>query len=132
MVRVTEYRGWQGTDGEGRMMAPADSHNRAASASPWRGVARPQAAWRSRRWDSSHSHGLRNHHCRPPVLNPRASPREHRECHIEPDWLLIYRTDEEELALVDARTGNHSELLGLYSIQICTAKRGDNVSIESC
>lgn len=28
MVRVTEYRGWQGTDGEGRMMVPADSHNR--------------------------------------------------------------------------------------------------------
>lgn len=39
--------------------------------------------------------------------------RGHRECHIEPDWLLIYRTDEEELVLVDARTGNHSELLGL-------------------
>lgn len=39
--------------------------------------------------------------------------RGHRECHIEPDWLLIYRTDEEELVLVGARTGNHSELLGL-------------------
>ena len=39
--------------------------------------------------------------------------RGHRECHIEPDWLLISRTDEEELDLVGARTGNHSELLGL-------------------
>ena len=39
--------------------------------------------------------------------------RGHRECHIEPDWLLIYRTDEEELVLVGTRTGNHSELLGL-------------------
>ena len=39
--------------------------------------------------------------------------RGHRECHIEPDWLLIYRADEEELVLVGARMGNHSELLGL-------------------
>ena len=32
----------------------------------------------------------------------------HRECHIEPDWLLIYRETEEELILV--RTGTHSDL----------------------
>ncbi|MBI5825624.1 MAG: type II toxin-antitoxin system YafQ family toxin [Chloroflexi bacterium] len=32
----------------------------------------------------------------------------HRECHIEPDWLLIYTTSEEELGL--ARTGSHSDL----------------------
>jgi mRNA interferase YafQ len=31
-----------------------------------------------------------------------------RECHLEPDWLLIYKTTEIELALV--RTGSHSEL----------------------
>lgn len=37
----------------------------------------------------------------------------HRECHIEPDWLLIYRIDDEGLVLVATRTGNHSELLGL-------------------
>lgn len=37
----------------------------------------------------------------------------HRECHIEPDWLLIYRVDEERLVLVTTRTGSHSELLGL-------------------
>ena len=37
----------------------------------------------------------------------------HRECHIEPDWLLIYRVDEEGLVLVATRTGSHSELLGL-------------------
>ena len=36
-----------------------------------------------------------------------------RECHIEPDWLLIYRIDEEGLVLVATRTGSHSELLGL-------------------
>lgn len=39
--------------------------------------------------------------------------RSHRECYIEPDWLLIYRVDEEGLVLVATRTGSHSELLGL-------------------
>ncbi len=39
--------------------------------------------------------------------------RGHRECHIEPDWLLIYRIDEGGLVLVATRTGSHSELLGL-------------------
>ena len=33
-----------------------------------------------------------------------------RECHIEPDWLLIYEAGEEELILV--RTGTHSDLFG--------------------
>lgn len=32
----------------------------------------------------------------------------HRECHIEPDWLLIYRVDDEYLSL--ERTGSHSDL----------------------
>ena len=31
-----------------------------------------------------------------------------RECHIEPDWLLIYELTESELFLV--RTGTHSDL----------------------
>ncbi|MFQ7186963.1 MAG: type II toxin-antitoxin system YafQ family toxin [Lachnospira eligens] len=31
-----------------------------------------------------------------------------RECHIMPDWLLIYRYNEEYLELV--RTGTHSDL----------------------
>lgn len=31
-----------------------------------------------------------------------------RDCHIEPDWLLIYQVDDEELILV--RTGSHSDL----------------------
>lgn len=34
--------------------------------------------------------------------------KEHRDCHIEPDWLLIYRFDGEDLIL--ERTGSHSEL----------------------
>ncbi|MBR3397832.1 MAG: type II toxin-antitoxin system YafQ family toxin [Lachnospiraceae bacterium] len=33
-----------------------------------------------------------------------------RECHIKPDWLLIYRIDEEELVLLLLRTGTHSDL----------------------
>ncbi len=37
----------------------------------------------------------------------------HRECHIEPDWLLIYLVDGESLVLTAVRTGSHSELLGL-------------------
>jgi len=33
-----------------------------------------------------------------------------RECHIQPDWLLIYRVEDEELQLT--RTGSHAELFG--------------------
>ncbi len=36
--------------------------------------------------------------------------RSYRECHIQPDWLLIYRLDEETVSL--ARTGSHSDLFG--------------------
>lgn len=35
----------------------------------------------------------------------------HRECHILPDWLLIYRIEEEVLILTLARSGTHSDLL---------------------
>lgn len=41
------------------------------------------------------------------------SYRGHRECHIEPDWLLIYLVDDDELVLTATRTGSHSELLGM-------------------
>lgn len=34
--------------------------------------------------------------------------KEHRDCHIEPDWLLIYRITSGDLYL--ERTGSHSEL----------------------
>lgn len=33
-----------------------------------------------------------------------------RECHIQPDWLLIYRVDGGELILLLFRTGTHSDL----------------------
>lgn len=35
-----------------------------------------------------------------------------RECHIKPDWLLIYTIDDEELELFLFRTGTHSDLFG--------------------
>ncbi len=33
-----------------------------------------------------------------------------RECHITPDWLLIYQIHEETLILYLTRTGSHSDL----------------------
>ncbi|WP_278849616.1 type II toxin-antitoxin system YafQ family toxin [Megamonas funiformis] len=33
-----------------------------------------------------------------------------RECHILPDWLLIYHIDKDILTLVLSRTGTHSDL----------------------
>ena len=36
-----------------------------------------------------------------------------RECHIQPDWLLIYLVNETELILTTARTGSHADLLGM-------------------
>ena len=36
----------------------------------------------------------------------------HRECHILPDWLLIYRIEDDVLVLTLARTSSHSDLFG--------------------
>lgn len=33
-----------------------------------------------------------------------------RECHVEPNWLLVYRLTDDELFLAD--TGTHSDLFG--------------------
>ena len=33
-----------------------------------------------------------------------------RECHITPDWLLVYQIDNHELILYLTRTGTHSDL----------------------
>lgn len=33
-----------------------------------------------------------------------------RECHIEPDWLLIYKIENDILTLTAVRTGTHSDL----------------------
>ena len=34
----------------------------------------------------------------------------YRECHIRPDWLLMYKIDKKILTLVLVRTGSHSDL----------------------
>lgn len=36
-----------------------------------------------------------------------------RECHIAPDWLLIYQISNDQLILTASRTGSHAELFGL-------------------
>ena len=41
-----------------------------------------------------------------------------RECHITPDWLLIYEIDDGELLLYLTRTGSHSDLFQInYKIE---------------
>jgi len=34
----------------------------------------------------------------------------HRECHVQSNWLLIYRIEGDDLILVLTRTGTHSDL----------------------
>ncbi|WP_296954857.1 type II toxin-antitoxin system YafQ family toxin [uncultured Dialister sp.] len=36
----------------------------------------------------------------------------HRECHVLPNWLLIYRIENDVLVLTLSRTGTHSDLFG--------------------
>jgi mRNA interferase YafQ len=35
-----------------------------------------------------------------------------RECHIRPNWLLVYKKDKEILTLVLIGTGTHSDIFG--------------------
>lgn len=35
-----------------------------------------------------------------------------RECHIQPDWLFIYRVEQDQLVLVASETGTHADLFG--------------------
>ena len=37
----------------------------------------------------------------------------HRECHIQPNWLLIYLLEDEILTLTLVDTGTHSDLFNL-------------------
>ncbi|MDR1016749.1 MAG: type II toxin-antitoxin system YafQ family toxin [Coriobacteriales bacterium] len=34
----------------------------------------------------------------------------HRECHVQPDWLLVYRYSPNKLILILTRTGSHADL----------------------
>jgi mRNA interferase YafQ len=36
--------------------------------------------------------------------------KNYRECHIRPDWLLIYKKDKQALILYLTTTGSHTEL----------------------
>lgn len=36
--------------------------------------------------------------------------KECRECHIEPDWLLVYQYEDNKLNLLLVATGSHSEI----------------------
>ncbi|MBQ7516152.1 MAG: type II toxin-antitoxin system YafQ family toxin [Schwartzia sp.] len=47
-----------------------------------------------------HDHGLRGEY------------EGSRECHIEPDWLLVYEINDDMLILIMYRVGSHSELFG--------------------
>ncbi len=38
--------------------------------------------------------------------------RGHRGCHIEPDWILLYRADKNRQEITFVRTGSHSDLFG--------------------
>ena len=42
-----------------------------------------------------------------------------RECHIEPDWLLVYQVFKDELILRLIRTGTHSDLFVLSYCFAC-------------
>ena len=37
----------------------------------------------------------------------------HRECHILPDWLMVYRVEDDVLVLTLTRTGSHGDLFGM-------------------
>lgn len=43
----------------------------------------------------------------------RGEWQEFRECHIEPDWLLIYRIENDELILYATATGSHADLFDM-------------------
>ena len=43
-------------------------------------------------------------------LNNSRNYKNVRECHIEPDWLLIYQIEQDRLILQLIRTGTHSDL----------------------
>lgn len=44
------------------------------------------------------------------ILNDNKYYKNCGECHIEPDWLLVYQYINNELILVLVATGSHSEL----------------------
>ena len=43
----------------------------------------------------------------------RGEWKDFRECHIEPDWLLIYQIEENELIVYALATGSHADLFDM-------------------
>lgn len=39
--------------------------------------------------------------------------KDFRECHVRPDWLLVYSIDIDKGVISFTRTGSHAELFGL-------------------
>ncbi len=39
--------------------------------------------------------------------------KDFRECHIQGDWILIYKISQNELTLTLSRSGSHSKILGM-------------------
>ncbi len=49
----------------------------------------------------------------PSIYNPhklQGNRKGEWECHIQPDWLLVWMQNEEELTLILINTGSHSDL----------------------
>jgi len=46
--------------------------------------------------------------CLSRIVTIRSKAKGYRDCHIEPDWVLIYKLTDDELRL--ARTGTHTDL----------------------
>jgi mRNA interferase YafQ len=38
--------------------------------------------------------------------------KDRRECHIEPDLLLVYKVNKKEMTIIFERTGSHSDIFG--------------------
>lgn len=47
------------------------------------------------------------------ALNDTKYYRNCRECHIEPDWLLVYKYHNNEIILYLVETGSHSDLFNM-------------------
>lgn len=50
--------------------------------------------------------------CRDHALTNSRNYKHMRECHIQPDWLLVYEIRKDQLILVASRTGSHADLFG--------------------
>ena len=56
---------------------------------------------------------LAKEHVLPPKYHDHqltGDQKDFRECHIQPDWLFIYRVQKDILTFVAQRTGTHSDL----------------------